>query len=343
MALFRVHGRAFSGPKYTLLSDDESTINSFDNNDEFKLLAMVTSAIFATSALRILVSLALANPSQRPVLACVFVIQSCAACTHYLFSNGALPVFDSCFGRTTHSARLAEWTSMVFLVMIVMNSLNQLSWREFFRSVTCQTLAVSLGCLSMLSCQLEWGCGMVTMTPASDANNGSCCQWGHRAGSWWSLLPSPSVVVALFLLTIACGFYVDIFRVLSVRRQQRRSGIAACAHAEQAVRILELSTLGWTAIVAAYLLGTLNLSWFDNHREQVFYTAVDLCVKFGYSYLLCDAHINLKSLEESHRTQMALKEEQINKQRTFLRYGKIKRGRTILPFPPKPRYIMLYT
>jgi bacteriorhodopsin len=179
---------------------------------------------------------------------------------------------------------------------------------------------------------------MGTTPPASDANNGSCCQWTHPAGSWWSWAPSPSFVVALSLLTIACGFYVDIFRVLSVRRQQRKSGIISCAQAEHAVALVELSTLAWTVIVAAYLLGTCNLSWFDNRREQVFYTAVDLCVKFGYSYLLCDAHINLKSLEDSHRTQMALKEEQIDKQRTFIRYGKIRGISHTFTISPKLRY-----
>jgi hypothetical protein len=89
VALFKVYWRAFSDTKYTMLSDDGSAIVSFDNNDEFKLLSMVSSAIFATSAVRMLASLSLANPSQRPVLGCVFAIQSCAACTHYLFSKGA--------------------------------------------------------------------------------------------------------------------------------------------------------------------------------------------------------------------------------------------------------------
>jgi hypothetical protein len=227
---------------------------------------------------------------------------------------------------------------MVFLVMVLMNALNQLSWSEFFRSVMCQTLAVGLGCLSMVSCQLEWGCGICTTPPASDANDGSCCQCAHPAGSWWSWVPSPSMVAALSLLTIACGFYVDLFRVLFVRRQQRKSGIVSCAQAEHAVALVELSTLGWTVIVAAYLLGTCNFPWFDNHREQVFYTAVDLCVKFGYSYLLCDAHINLKSLEESNQTQMALKEEKIHKQRTFIRYGKIREWSQTFTINPKQRY-----
>jgi hypothetical protein len=278
---------------------------------------MVTSAIFATSAIRTLFNLFLANTSQRPVFVCVFVIQSCAAFTHYLLSKGAMPVFDSCFGRTTHSCRLAEWISMVFLVMVLMNALNMVSWREFLRTVVCQTLAISLGCLSMFSCQLQWGYQTVTKSKGK-----SSCEWTYPDNSRWTWIPSPHKVIALSLLLISCAFYADIFRALRVRRQQRNSGIAACEQAEQAVRTIELSILGWTAIVFAYFLGTLNLSWFENRREQYFYTACDLCVKFGYSYLLSDAHNNLMTQQESHRLEMALKEDHIKKQRAFLRYGK---------------------
>ena len=128
--------------------------------------------------------------------------------------------------------------------------------------------------------------------------------------------------MALLLLLASCVFYADIFRALHVRRQQRHLGVAACEQAEQAVHTIELMTLGWTAIVVAYFLGTLNLSWFENRREQYFYTASDLCVKFGYSYLLCDEHNNLMSLQKSHRFEVALKEEHTKKQRAFLRYGK---------------------
>jgi hypothetical protein len=116
---------------------------------------------------------------------------------------------------------------------------------------------------------------------------------------------------------------------LCVRRKERTSGIVACAQTEQAVRAIELSTLGWTVIVAAHFLGMLNLPWFDIRREQVFYSASDLCVKFGYSYLLCDAYIHIISLEETHRKQITLKEAQIFKQRAFLRYGLYKTQETV--------------
>jgi hypothetical protein len=169
----------------------------------------------------------------------------------------------------------------------------------------------------MFSCQLQWGYQTVTKSKGK-----SSCEWTYPDNSRWTWIPSPHKVIALSLLLISCAFYADIFRALRVRRQQRNSGIAACEQAEQAVRTIELSILGWTAIVFAYFLGTLNLSWFENRREQYFYTACDLCVKFGYSYLLSDAHNNLMTQQESHRLEMALKEDHIKKQRAFLRYGK---------------------
>ena len=48
----------------------------------------------------------------------IIVVNSIAAHSHFIMSLGAAPVFESCWGRTMHTARLAEWIPNVFLLAV---------------------------------------------------------------------------------------------------------------------------------------------------------------------------------------------------------------------------------
>ena len=49
----------------------------------------------------------------------IIVVNVISAHSHYIMSLGAAPVFKSCWGRTMHAARLAEWIPAVFLLAVL--------------------------------------------------------------------------------------------------------------------------------------------------------------------------------------------------------------------------------
>jgi signal transduction histidine kinase len=109
--------------------------------------------------------------------------------------------------------------------------------------------------------------------------------------------------------------FLDIYRVVSVRRRRNKDSASS-----NLVHVSVCCAISWSLVVGVYVLGCLNLSWFDPKTEFMMGTFLDFISKFMYANLLGDSHLHVQQLENIYMTQLQLKEEANKAQRQFLRY-----------------------
>lgn len=120
-----------------------------------------------------------------------------AGASHLLMTTDYLPIYTSCFGRTMHAARIAEWIPVVCFLTVICNALDCPDWHTFFRSSICQTISICGGCASIMSCHV-----------IRTIQGKKTC--GTEVDS--------AYYVALFFLVVSFVFFLDIFRLPLIRR-----------------------------------------------------------------------------------------------------------------------------
>jgi hypothetical protein len=278
---------------------------------------------------------------RRSVLNCMLMVNCISAHAHYLIATGALPVWRSCFGRTMHAARWSEWTALVTLMMIVTVALDCDSKRAIVRGTLPQSLSVIFGLASTLTCQLGGDAhhcsvnfpslyGSHSSTAATSAYEPSD---DHAAmsddaastagsGDGWSfqsnVLPaerSMGFELGVCALVVSCLFYCDIFRICRVAIFARLHTAASA----QAVLLALACTFTWSTFVVVFMMGCLNLSWFNDYVESCMYTATDVLAKIMYAEVLSGVHLSNLSPEEWYKAELVLRERANEAQRHFLR------------------------
>jgi len=285
--------------------------------------------------------------AQRSVSHCAVCINVTAAHAHWMMGTGHSPTFNSCFGRTMHATRFAEWLSTLFLMMVMTNALDCSSRRELIRSSCMQVASVALGFVASATCQLArdpWSClskssictniSNITYPNSYETCRGAVINWQHRGVSgpednaWW--LPSSMMNASkahqlnLLLLLGSCwcfaGWPLQVLHEWQERFRAQRAGTEiGLAHATQAAVLRAFAAAAWTLFPALYFLGAFNPTWFPPSVEIYAYSAVDLLTKFMYANVLCDANLLNLWAEDRARAQIARKENANEAHRHFLR------------------------
>lgn len=310
---FQLDPERYQDSKYTIYEPDGKGVLYWDRDFEHMWLSVVAIVAFVTSASGSVVSLYFVNHMQRPAIYCTLVINGMAALTHYSFAVGASPVFDSCFGRKMHTVRFAEWTSLVFLLMFVLNVIDKVDRKEFIRSCGCQVLSVALGSLSSFACHLNWGGDDI---PQSDGH------WMHRGvgykadSAWYHPIAiynsSRSFKICLILLIISFISFCNIYRVAWTRLTNRQLTSSSVG------RLAIWCAVSWSIVVFIYILGCFH--WFNSDVEFFANVIIDLCSKVVYAHVLADTQHHLQDVEVEFSAKLKAK-DMINESQThFLRY-----------------------
>ena len=292
---------------------------SWQDDDKYKNISWISMTALLLTGIKKMISL-LNNgldKRRRSVLYCVMTVNLISAHSHFLIATGALPVWRSCFGRTMHAARWAEWTALVILMMVIMVALDCSSKTGIIRRAAPQALSVIFGLASTLCCQVG-------------DEHGHCAYFDRLRDEGtsepWSfskyMIPSGrtrSFDWNIALLLVSCICFLDIFNLL---RESLVSKLHTVASA-QAVLLTCACTVTWSCFVVVYLLGMLNLPWFDFYRESCAYTITDVLAKILYAEILCTVHLSNLSPEEWYKAELVLKEKANEAQRHFLRYALI--------------------
>ena len=305
-------------------------------------VAFVAAAVHSATALIFIRR----GSAQRSVSACAVCINLTAAHAHWMMGAGHSPTFDSCFGRTMHATRFAEWLSTLFLMMVMTNALDCLSQRNLLIEACKQVASVALGFVANAACQLS---GDLPSCPHNSSNNrsnscaveidsrhcrSSTAHWKHRGvlgpddREWW--LPSAIIQASkahqlnLLLLLASCWLYASwllkVWNEWQERLREQRAGTeVGLAHATQAAVLRAFAATAWTMFPVVYFLGVFNVSWFPPNVELYAYSVVDLSTKFMYANVLCNANLLNLWAEDRARAQIVRKEKANEAHRQFLR------------------------
>mmetsp|Transcript_1281 Transcript_1281/g.2655 ORF Transcript_1281/g.2655 Transcript_1281/m.2655 type:complete len:840 (+) Transcript_1281:436-2955(+) len=285
----------YSSPEYVVFNLESGAVESWDNDLQFRQISLLLCTLFLASALRNTSSLFVCHGShlrgQGPVTLCTVVLSLTAAHAHYVMHTGSLPVFNSCFGRKMHLVRFAEWLSSIVFLIGLMNSLDCLSWKEFYTSTAVLGLSIAFACASSLSCQLNW-C--------------SASSSGNLLGR-----------LDMILILISCFLFADVYRVLLNRFKLRKE--EWCKNSSrQAFKVVVLFASVWTVFVIIYFAGIFGL--ITSFQEEIFFSAADVLSKFLSANALSEAHLCISNNEHRYRTDLAIQEDANEAQRRFLRY-----------------------
>jgi len=289
--------------------------------------------------------------AQRSVSHCAVCINLIGAHAHWMMGAGHSPTYDSCFGRTMHATRFAEWLSSLFLIMVMTNALDCSSRCDLLRESGRHILSIVLGFTASAACQLSGGpsgCSLKNIgidSNCCNSNNctdvivsgschGSAAHWQHRGVSgpddraWW--LPSSIMQASaahqlnLVLLPLSCWCHVSW--LLKVRHEwqerlnaQRAGYNVSLAHATQAAVLRAFAAATWTMLPVLFFLGVSNSSWFPPNIEIRAYSVVDLLTKFMYANVLCNANLLNHWAEDRARAEIIHKEKANEAHRHFLR------------------------
>lgn len=287
---------------------------------DFKWASAIACACFIASAVRGLTSFLFITPKQRPVIYCLTTVSIVSSHSHYIMARGALPILDTCWGRTMHTAHFVEWVPMVFLLMVVMNALDCEGFFQLQRSVFMVAGSVTFGAASSVCCQLAGG-----SAAAAGGGGGNCAlrHWEHRGaapGDPYKLFvwrgTSSAYKLACGLMLLSCLTFLDLFRVL----RERLHTTAKSTAAKHQRLLLQWMAATWTLFPVVYLLGILNLPWFSSSREELCYVVIDVLSKFMFANVLSEAHLQAMSPEAEMRADLELKHHANRAQRHFLRY-----------------------
>ena len=237
---------------------ESGVLNSYDKDQVFKQVSSLSAATFFASAIEAYTKLCyIKDERQKGVLICVITINVISCHAHTNMALGLLPVFENCWGRRMNYARWAEWMSLVFLLMFVMHSLDCESRREMLWSIVAQGISVVTGFFASISCVLSPDNLCTTILDMTHLDN-------------------PYYITAVVMLTLSTIAYCDIFRVLYDRAVRPIDDV----NRAQAMLLICWCTFTWTAFVAVYLMGVLNLEFFNERVESIMYTVVDVLAKF---------------------------------------------------------------
>jgi bacteriorhodopsin len=337
----------------TSLDDGDSWLHDIKSYPEpdpaFARMCLLCAVAFMAAAVHNATALIFLRrgAAQRSVSHCAVCINVTAAHAHWMMGAGHSPTFNSCFGRTMHATRFAEWLSTLFLMMVLTNALDCSSRRDLIRSSCMQVASVALGFAASATCQLTGdfsSClsgSSLYLSRSNDTHTNNfetCCgtavHWQHRGVSgpedkaWW--LPSAMMHASkahqlnLLLLLGSCwcfaGWPLEVLHEWRERFSAQRAGAeVGLAHATQAAVLRAFAAAAWTLFPALYFLGAFDPAWFPPNIEIYAYSAVDLLTKFMYANVLCDANLLNLWAEDRARAQIARKESANEAHRHFLR------------------------
>eukprot|EP00628_Pelagophyceae_sp_CCMP2097_P038821 CAMPEP_0184256912 /NCGR_PEP_ID=MMETSP0977-20130417/9056_1 /TAXON_ID=483370 /ORGANISM="non described non described, Strain CCMP2097" /LENGTH=934 /DNA_ID=CAMNT_0026562507 /DNA_START=47 /DNA_END=2846 /DNA_ORIENTATION=- len=267
--------------------------------------------------------------ARHAPLECVVVINLISMLTHFMIATETMPVTVSIFGQRMHSARWAEWCSLVPLLMLLMHSLDPpgplddapkpeqalepAAVRPFLSryalaSVLCQTASTWLGAVcSLWQMPLMLGLGIFLV---------SCLSFSHI---FFVLANSRAALkVVLAAADATNGASLAGLPSSTMHFSKQVSERQARARQVKSTLLTYVCTLTWSMFVAVYCVGMLQLVSHD--VETILYSAVDVVAKCLYSAALGTAHSSVLSPEHALRRLLALEQEATLQRRRFLRY-----------------------
>ena len=209
----------------------------------FRVICICSSTVFLTAAVQALISLLRFSDERRSVSVCILTVNLVSFHAHWSMLHGSMPAFYNMWGRKLHTARWAEWVSLVFLLMTLTHTLDRSDIRRAAQSVFCQCISVFTGLLaSMLSDKVKHALPLYLLLPPPPPSGfwsahtpvgvaASACQWS---------------ISAYALLVLSTVLYCDIFLV--ALRMFRNHPIKSARRAE-AMLLIICCTITWTLFV----------------------------------------------------------------------------------------------
>lgn len=163
-------------------------------DETFYMISVCSMVAYGASCVRALMSLAVVSSPQRAALYTTIVLCGIATHCHYIMAYDKFIIFDSCFKRPMHVARLADWVSAVFLITAVSTAVDCPGLNgAYFRFIGRQLISVCTGALSILSCYI------------SNVSRGTC-----KPNKSTSIIPLQNII-AIGLLAVSCYLHADLF------------------------------------------------------------------------------------------------------------------------------------